>query len=87
MRLLAKVLARPTVTDWLIRRAGRTPCKHVMDADGSVLTKRYWLFNPRPATGLRAMLPSIRIHHTMGRDRDSRLYNFTWNARTSVLMG
>ena len=58
-----------------------------MDADGSVLMRRYWLFNPRTATGLRAMLPSIRIHHTMGRDRDPSLYNFPWNARTFVLRG
>lgn len=87
MDMIAKLLGRPAVADWLIRRAQRTPFDHILDADGSYLEKRYWLFNPRPATGWRSMLPSIRIHNRISQDRDQRLYCFPWDTRTFVLRG
>lgn len=34
-RLVAKLLARPAIADWLIARAKLTPYQHIMSADGS----------------------------------------------------
>jgi hypothetical protein len=45
--LLAKLLARPAVADWLISRGQRTPYQHIMSADGTEMYMgRWWLFNP-----------------------------------------
>jgi hypothetical protein len=34
-RLVAKLLARPAIADWLIARAKLTPYQHIMSADGA----------------------------------------------------
>lgn len=45
--LVAKLLARPAIADWLITRAQRTPYLHIMSADGTEMYMgRWWLFNP-----------------------------------------
>lgn len=93
--LIAQLLARPAVTDWLIRRAQRTPYQHITSADGgSVYMGRWWLFNPYPgAYGDHPQpnhvpwLPSIRIHHICRPDQDRDLHDHPWNARTFVLRG
>jgi len=91
--LIARVLARPAVTDWLIRRAMRTPYTHITSADGSqVYMRRYWLFNPYPAdsSGNRpwGQFPiSIRLHQIMREDDDRDLHDHPWNARTFILRG
>lgn len=80
--LIARVLARPAVTDWLIRRAMRTPYTHITSADGSqVYMRRYWLFNPYPAdsSGNRPwwQFPiSIRLHQIMREDDDTAALRF-----------
>lgn len=48
MNFVARILARPTVADWLIKRAHCTPYSHIKGADGSIYMERYWLFNPYP---------------------------------------
>ncbi len=46
-RLVAKLLARPAIADWLIARAKLTPYQHIMSADGTEMyMDRWWLFNP-----------------------------------------
>lgn len=91
--LIARVLARPAVTNWLIRRAMRTPYTHITSADGSqVYMRRYWLFNPYPAdsSGKRAWWKfpiSIRLHQIMREDDDRDLHDHPWNARTFILRG
>lgn len=94
MGLIAKLLARPAVADWLIRRAQRTPYFHITSADGAdVYMYRWWLFNPYPhgndGAGRRwgDWLPSIRIHRIMREDRDRHLHDHPWNARTFILRG
>lgn len=93
MKIIAKFLARPAITDWLIRRAMRTPYFHIKGDDGSVYMERYWLFNPYPtgndSTGRRwgDWLPSIRIHRIIREDRDRHLHDHPWNARTFILRG
>lgn len=89
---IARQLARPAVTDWLIRRAKRTPYTHITGPDGSVYMERYWLFNPYPAnsSGKRAWWKfpiSIRLHRIMRPDNDRHLHDYPWNARTFILRG
>jgi hypothetical protein len=91
-RLLAKLLARPAVSTWLIARAQRTPYQHIMSADGQdTYMGRWWLFNPynrETHIGKYAWFPwSIRIHHILRPDADRDLHDHPWHARTVILRG
>lgn len=89
--LIARVLARPAVTDWLIRRAVRTPFTHIVGPSGEMYMGRYWLFNAFPessSSGRRWRFPiSIRLHHIMRADEDRHQHDHPWNARTFILRG
>lgn len=91
--LIAKVASRPAITDWLIRRAQRTPYTHIWSPDRSeIYMGRWWLFNPYPASGAAkrkgwGWLPSVRIHHIMRADEDRHHHDHPWNARTIILRG
>lgn len=92
---IAWLVTRRIVTDWLIRRAQRTPYSHIRSKDGaSIYMRRWWLFNPygkdndgeqEPAR--ITWLPSIRVHHILRPDVDRHLHDHPWNARTIVLRG
>lgn len=91
---VAWLASRPAVTDWLVRRAKRTPYSPIISRDGSTLyMDRWWLFNPYPAPGQyrrkgwRDWLPSIRVHHIVRPDDDGAMHDHPWNARTIVLRG
>jgi hypothetical protein len=88
--MLAYLLSRPAVVDYLIRRAKRTPYRHITGPDGTVYMERYWLFNPYPAEssgqGLRFPI-SVRLHRIMREDQDRALHDHPWNARTFILRG
>ena len=91
-RLVAKVLARPAIADWLIARAKLTPYQHIMSADGTEMYMgRWWLFNPYSRETHKPALwwcPwSFRIHHIMREDVDRDLHDHPWNARTIILRG
>jgi hypothetical protein len=93
-RLVARVVSRPCVADWLIARAKRTPYHHITSADGrDVYMERYWLLNPYPyrssesMKGWRRLFPSARIHWIRREDRDRHMHDHPWNARTLVLRG
>lgn len=91
---VAWLLARPAVTNWLIRRAQRTPYTHIV-TEGKLYMERYWLFNPYPQTGgsgadrPRWQFPiSIRLHHIVLPDQDrGHMHDHPWNARTFILRG
>lgn len=90
---MARVLARPAVANWLIRRAQRTPYSPIVK-DGELYMERFWLFNAYPDTGAsgadrkRWQFPiSIRIHHIVLPDQDRHLHDHPWNARTFILKG
>lgn len=94
--LIAKVLARPAVAAWVIKRAHRTPYSHLSSADGTdVYMERYWLFNPYQSehgehikrNRLMRHLPSARLHIIRRPDRDRHLHDHPWDARTFVLRG
>lgn len=91
-RLVAKLLARPAIADWLIARAKLTPYQHIMSADGTEMYMgRWWLFNPYSRETHKPALwwcPwSFRIHHIMRPDEDRDLHDHPWNARTIILRG
>ena len=91
-RIIAKVLARPAIADWLIARAKLTPYQHIMSADGTEMYMgRWWLFNPYSRETHKPALwwcPwSFRIHHIMRPDEDRGLHDHPWNARTIILRG
>lgn len=89
--LLAKLLAQPPITDWLIRRAKKTPYTPILK-DGEVYMERYWLFNPYQLDPAQrktwmAKLPSIRLHWIRLPDRDRHKHSHPWHARTLILRG
>ena len=89
--LIACILARPAVADWLIDRAKRTPYSHFPSNDDPSYMERYWLFNPYPASKRRwhwrNLLPSVRVHRIVRRDLDDHMHDHPWDARTFILRG
>lgn len=90
---IARVLARPAVADWLIRRAMRTPYSPIIK-NGDLYMERFWLFNAYPDTGQSGadkpwwQFPiSIRVHHILLPDQDRDMHDHPWNARTVILRG
>lgn len=93
-RIIAWLCSRPTVANWLIRRALRTPYTHITSPNGrDVYMARFWLFNPYPDRTSGAKRPrwqfplSIRVHHIRREDNDRHLHDHPWNARTIILRG
>jgi hypothetical protein len=90
--LIAKLAAKPAVAGWLIRRALKTPYRHIAKG-GDVYMERFWLFNPYPfekVEGLRhwaEWLPSMRIHWIRRPDQDRHMHSHPWDCRTIILRG
>lgn len=80
--VIARFLARPAVTAWLIRRAERTPYSHL-----SGYMERYWLFNSYEGARYVRWLPSIRLHRILREDRDRHTHNHPWTFRSILLSG
>lgn len=93
--LIARVVSRPAVADWIIERSKRKPYYPITSRDGAeIYMDRHWLFNPytKDADGNAgparlSWLPSIRVHHIMRADDDGHMHDHPWNARTIVLRG
>lgn len=101
--LLGEFLAIPSVADWLIRRAMRTPYSHLPSNDDPSYMQRWWLFNPYERVALRDSTPeaeqqsymaqfpwlpwSFRVHRIIREDRDPHMHDHPWNARTFILKG
>lgn len=91
-KLLAKLLAKRPIADYLIRRSFRTPYFHLEQGDtGVVYMRRWWLFNPYDYTTRKtkySWLPvSIRIHQICQKDSDLHMHDHPWDARTIILRG
>ncbi len=88
---LARLLAKPAIANWLIRRAMKTPYLHLPTNDNPSYMARYWLFNPYDRVTNKPrwfFCPwSIRIHHIKREDFDRDLHDHPWNARTIILKG
>lgn len=96
-RLLAWLVTREPVKQWLVLRAFRTPYTHI-HAQGNpndVYMARWWLFNPYSGSleggsyvpTLKWCPISIRVHHILRPDEDRDLHDHPWNARTVILAG
>lgn len=87
--VVAWVLSRKPIANWLIKRAQRTP---YFNLDGYM--NRWWLFNRYSEIGSGKMipkmfpwLPSIRIHQILREDYARDMHDHPWNARTIILKG
>ncbi len=82
-KLLAKLLSRPVITDWLVRKAKQTPYFDIIDPKtGEVYMERYWLVKPS-----KFMPFSARIHIIRQPDSDRHLHDHPWTFRSFVLDG
>lgn len=89
-RLVTFIVTLPAVRRWIIRRAMRTPYRHIMSADGEeIYLARYWLFNRYDSDYRKRIpfLPSIRIHHIQRADLDRHLHSHPWPWRSIILRG
>ena len=90
--LIAWLVSRQPIADWLIKRSLRTPYTHIQSADGTeTYMGRWWLLNPYASGTYEATWPwfpwSIRIHHIKRPDMDRDLHDHPWSARTIILHG
>lgn len=89
-KIAAKLLSQPAISRRIIARAQRTPYMHLPG-----YMNRWWLFNPYqkadgeiiPRRGLRAWLPSIRVHEILRADTAEHMHDHPWDARTIILRG
>lgn len=88
-KLLAFIVSRRFVADYLIGRATATPYFHLAGYMG-----RWWLFNRYSVVGSGEVieprfkfLPSVRIHHILRADLADHMHDHPWNARTIILRG
>lgn len=85
-RLLAKLLAVPWVTDWIIQ----TALPHVYFHLPGYMN-RFWLFNAYDPTTHQRKYPwfpySVRVHHILRKDYDDHKHDHPWEFRTFVLKG
>lgn len=93
-QIIAWIVTRSVIKNWLIKRAMRTPYAHIKAPDtDDIYMFRFWLFNPYQFSDWRynkkhiKWLPSIRIHFIMRADKDRHLHNHPWAARTIILDG
>lgn len=89
-RLVAFIVTQPMVRRWIIKRAMRTPYRHIPSADGEgTYMGRWWLANPYDADYKRrwSFLPAIRLHSIMRADQDRHMHSHPYQARTIILQG
>lgn len=87
-KIIAWIVSRPAIVQWLIRRAAKTPYFHITGKDGSIYMERYWLFNPYDKvdkSSWRRRFPSIRLHCIKRKDQDDHPHDHPWDARTIIL--
>lgn len=92
--LIAFLLSRPMIANWLIERARKTPYTHITGPDGSIYMERYWVFNSydqgpnKQERSKYSWFPwNIRLHWIRREDQDRHMHDHPWNARTIILRG
>lgn len=97
-RQLAKLLARPSVAEWIIERAMRTPYDHLklagpigqqyierVSCNAKLYSWESWYM--RRYWLLRLGPLQIRVHHIMAEDIGRDLHDHPWPFRTFILSG
>lgn len=83
-KLVAWIVSRPRIADWIIAVAMRTPYWHLQG-----YMDRYWLFNGYDRNYKKRKYPwlkmSIRVHRILRRDNDRVDHNHPFDARTIIL--
>ena len=92
-KLIAWIVSRERIADWLVARAMRTPYAPIVK-DGEIYMGRFWLFNPysvgldgKEVAKYKWFPWSIRIHRIHMADRDEHMHDHPWDARTIILRG
>jgi len=91
-RLIAKIVSKPAVANWLISYSKRRPFHHLPSNDKPTYMERYWTIG-KPEShpkrlGLDWLIPvSIRVHHIKREDGERHLHDHPWDARTIILKG
>lgn len=96
--MIAKLLARPRVVDWLIRRAERTPYSHLSIWRGKVyvvppaeaysiehMRRAHWYM--RRFWLLRLGPLQVRLHNILAEDPDRAFHDHPWPFRSFILRG
>jgi len=87
-QILARLLAADCVTDYLIRRAKRTPYTFLRtdgvrvwkdDGQGDLYMRRWWLCRNRWF--------EVRVHHIVSPDPGRDMHDHPWPFRTFILRG
>lgn len=90
-KLIARILARPAVANWLINRSFKTPYMHLPSNEDPSYMGRFWLFNPYDRVTNKPRWRwcpwSVRIHHIKRADAERDMHDHPWNARTIILQG
>lgn len=79
---LAWLCGSPTIAQWIIRRAQRTPYHHIPG-----YMERFWVFNSWESKRYVSWLPSMRVHHILREDLDRHPHDHPWPWRTIILRG
>lgn len=69
---------------WVIRRALRTPYRHLRHADGRPYMDRYWLFR---IGGGEYPWFGARVHHILSSDNDLAMHDHPWPFVSIILRG
>jgi hypothetical protein len=98
--LLGQIISIPSVTNYLIKRASRTPYTPILSPTGmQIYMDRLWLFNPywtheeKEAFELAGEpIPwkfpmSIRLHCIRTPDGDRDQHDHPWNGRSIIMRG
>jgi hypothetical protein len=80
--LLAWLVSRKWIANYLIERSFRTPYFHLHGYMG-----RFWLWNSFKSPKHNPRWPSVRIHNILRADRGRDLHDHPWDARTIILRG
>lgn len=93
-RIIAYIVSRPMIANWLIKQSQKTIYYPIRTADNRLYMDRWWLFNPygkdpmgNQVPGRWPWLPNIRVHHISLPDNDRHEHDHPWDARTIILKG
>lgn len=81
-RIVAWVITRRPINDWIVTRALRNPRWEIRDAEGNVSARRWWLFIPRKWCPVHA-----QMHMIPHAEAGPHLHSHPWSVRTIVLAG
>lgn len=91
-KLIAWIVTRQFITNWLLRKAQARPYWHIADATNpdDIYMYRWWLVKRDDTGWWRWFVPEgfcVRVHRIMRPDGDRHLHSHPFNFRTIILGG